>query len=302
MAETKPEETATPLEEVVSEPKPDETPTGTKPEVPKGYEGKSPEELVKILQDYETQIGKQSTELGTLREDAERYRQDLEDQRRMAELYRQPQTSYGQDPYGQRIPPAQEIPQPKRQFNYEDPESEVVRIMEERDAKKQQQALKMSAQNAVNEGKYAYQQGRQVAYGQNPELFKGVEREVEQRIYNTYAPFAQMGTPVKEFVGDPKVWEKVAYNVHIDRGDFERIKPSKAPPVKPTRTETPQSARTPLAEVAMTTELDWNDPDTQKVLRDYSKYGINKEEAKKIIEEEQKSPTDMVLNPLRRTR
>jgi hypothetical protein len=269
--------------EPAPEPKPETEPETF--EIPDELKGKSQEDLAKMVLETKKKLGEQGDNLGNKVKDLEaaieRNRQDAEDRQRAYDMYNQPQVNYGVDPYGRTLQPE---PQTSRQFQYEDADSEVRRIIQEEDAKKQQQFQVGAVQQAQNEGKYAFQQGRQEAYRSNPDLFKGIEREVEQRVFQTYAPYAQKGVSVKEFVGNPDIWNKVAYNVHLDNQDFDRITPRKQPPVQATQTETPTPARTALTETRMTTEMDWNDPETQALLRGYGK---TPEEAREIIEKEQ---------------
>lgn len=297
MAEIK-EEIATPLEEVVSETKPEEALKEVKPEaIPKEYEGKTPEELIQVLKDKETELGRRSTEIGTLRDDRDRYRQDAEDQRRTAELIvqqPQPQTPAGHDPYGRPLAPV--TPQEPRQFQYENADAEVRRIIQEEGTKNQRQVIQAAVKTAWEEGAKAFPVGRNAAIQKYPELLRGIEREVEDEVKNFYAPQAKQGIFVHQFVADPNTWKIAAENVRVRRGEYE-IAPRKGPPVKSTPTETPTSGRTPLSEVTNTTELDWNDPKVRQVMADS---GMTKEEVRKVIEEEQQNPTDVGVGQIKK--
>lgn len=293
MAETE-KEIATPLEDVVSEPTPEETPPEVKPEIPKEYEGKTPEELIQVLKDKETELGRRGTEIGTLRDDATRLRQDMDDQRRTAELIAQqpqPQTAYGQSTYGQPVP----TEEPK-QFQYEQADAEVRRIVQEEGTKSRQQALQSAAKFAWDAGAKAFPVGRNAALQKYPDLMRGIEGEVETMIKDVYGQQARQGIPVDQVVSDPNTWKIAAENVRVKRGEYE-VTPRKAPPVRSTPTETPTSGRTPLSEVSNTTELDWGDPKVREMM---AASGMTKEEVRKVIEDEQENPTDVGVGQIRK--
>lgn len=295
MAEEKKEVASS--EKEVSDLKPEETPTEKETEfkIPKEYEGKSQEELVKQLQEKEKLIGKQGQELGervkSLEDDVERYRRDEEDRQRMYEMHSQQPQNLGYDPYGRPIYPPSAQPEPKEPepFDYERAGSEVRRIYADERQKEQQRAQVTSQRQSVEEGKYAYQQGRKAAFQEDTDLYKGIEREVEQRVYQTYAPYANMGISVKEFVGNPSIWKKVAQNIRLDREEYDYLVPKKGSPMKAVQTETPTSAKPTTSGIPGQYDLDTSDPDLQAFKAAVKEHGVAKspEEVKEIIKKEQ---------------
>jgi hypothetical protein len=76
--------------------------------------------------------------------------------------------------------------EPKADWNFEKPiesvEQIVRRELDAREKKRQESDL----QRVKAEAQSNYAEGRSLAMRQNPELFEGVEREVEDAIYKSY--------------------------------------------------------------------------------------------------------------------
>jgi len=262
-------------------------------EIPEDLRGKTDEELAKMVLDTRKKLGEKGQETGeklkSLEEElkAEKeYRRQREDEARLAELYQQQPSYTGIDPYGQPIP--QEPAKPRKQFNYEDPYGSMEEYLAEREKRQQQQAHVAARYNATEEGKLSFQEGRQKAFRLDPDLYKGIEREVEQRIFNAYAPLAQGGMSVKQYVGNPDVWRQTAANVRLQSGEFELV-PKKTRPMKATPTETPTPARPMSDDVPGMYDLDTNDPKMQAWLQVMSKYKVGQtpDKRKEILRKQQ---------------
>lgn len=265
-----------------------------KPEtqIPKEYEGKSQEELIQLLQEKEQFIGKQGQELGTklkdLEEKFETYRRDKEDEARMARTYQQPQ-NVGYDPYGQPIQPDKpESVNELERFNYERPITEFKKLYAEERKREQEQAKVAQRQQALQTGQISYQKGRNDAYRSNPDLYRGIEREVEKQIQDTYLPYANMGVPVDQYVSDPSIWRKVAQNIRLDREEFDHLVPKKPQPIKAVETETPTPAKPAFGDIPGQFDLDM-DEDMVRWNKAMEREGldITPEKRKEILRAEQ---------------
>jgi len=272
------------IEPGASEAKPEEPETF---EIPEDLREKSQEELAKMYVETRKKLGEQGKDWGekarTLEDKIgalEAYRQQAEDERRLQEMYQPPQAGYQPQPQ----------PEDKPTFDYEHPFASVESYLQQRERRQAEQTQVTMRQRAINEGKYSYQQGRNFAYRDEPELYRGIEREVEQRVYQTYAPFANQGISVKEFVGDPAVWRKAAQNVRLDRGEYDQLRPSKAPPMRATQTEIPSSTKPATTELPGQFDLETTTPDMiafDKAMADAGGLKVSPEERKKILKSEQ---------------
>jgi hypothetical protein len=270
---------------VAPEPKPADPEPFTMPEE---LRDKSQEELAKMLQETKKKLGEQGKDFGerakTLEDKIaglEAYRQQTEDERRMYEMYNQPQPQQ---------PQYQPQPEDKPTFDYERPLASIESYLQQREKQQATQNQAIVRQKTINEGKFAFQQGRTLAYRDDPELYRGIERDVEQRVYQTYAPFANQGVAVDKFVGDPSIWRKVAQNVRIEREEYDYLRPKKQPPIRPTPSDVPNPAQRQTQELPGQYELDTNSPDIvalEKAIRVEGGIEVSPEERKKILKAEQ---------------
>lgn len=285
--ETKKDE-ITPIEPGASDIMPEEEPKTI--EIPPELKEKSQEELARLLQetrkqfdDTKKKLGEQGQDLGerlkTMEDRLEYYRRGEEDRQRLYDMYNQPATQSPQS-QGPQTPG----------FNYEDPDGSITKILDARDRQRQEQMRVMARQAAVKEGSAAYRQGRDLAYRQEPELYRGIERDVEQRIYDTYSWLAEKGTSVKDYVGNPGIWKKAAQNIRLEREEYNHLIPRKSPPMSATSTETPQPAKMSSSELPGQFDLSVNDKDMQafdRALELEAGVKMTPEERKKILKEEQ---------------
>jgi hypothetical protein len=57
----------------------------------------------------------------------------------------------------------------------------------------------------------------------NPKLYEGIEREVEQAVFQSLAPYANQGYDVSGALMDPKTWESAAAFTRIQKGQYDRL-------------------------------------------------------------------------------
>ena len=250
----------TPKEDAVPEVKPEDQ----VPEVPEEFKGKTPEDLIKEIQASQKELGKQSKEVGELRN-------SLEYEKQMRELAVQRKREADAQPI-----PAEE---PRVDWNYEKPVESVEQIIDkrlnEREGKRQQDDL----QRVQDEAKSYYAEGRRLSMSQNPKLFEGVEREVEDGVYRAYM---NRTIGIHE-LRNPEAWAMTANLIHLRDGNMDRLQPTSIKPVETPSTELPTPAKPGTTEKPFT-GLDYTDEGTQKMVK---QYGLTKEEAEEIIKEEQ---------------
>ena len=268
---TLPEEILEPLEEPQEKPKPD---------VPEQFRDKSAEELVDIIKEKESQIGKQSTEVGDLRSRLDALERQ---QQQAANFYQQPVHPYGM--VGQ-YPPQQE-PAPTYSSDDYIPAGEVQKIIDQRLGQAEQNRLLMETQRQAVEAQSAFYSGRE-AMKSNPKWFDGIENDVESVIYGNYIASQSTSTPMSiHQLRDPKTWEKAAAWVRINRGEYDKLQRTQGKPMAHTPTETPSQAKPVEEEVD---QMEWT-PEKEALYRGLGidKYGkriATKEEIAELMREE----------------
>lgn len=254
----------TPKPDDVPEPKPDQPP---KPDLPKEYEGKTMEDLVKEHQELQKKLGEQGKELGDTKSNLAYQQQLLEMERRRGEQARiQPETP--------------EQPKPV-DWDYTNPIPSVEEVVERRIAAREKQWQDQAAQQIQSEAGANYASGRRIAMQQNAKLFEGIEAKVEQAMSEAY----QRRYIDHRQLGDPQQWVGAARLVHLADNNLDRLQSAEVKPVGSTETELPTPAKPGTAEKPFT-GLDYTDREVQKMM---DQYGLTREEAEEIIKEEQEA-------------
>lgn len=250
-----------PTEEVKAEEAPKaETPTkedkgGTTPDILKRVEGKSPEELTKIIAEQEKMIGQQSTVINTQKEDLGRY----ETQQPQTPQYQQPgQFPNPYNPYGAPqdqsmgypgYQPGYQQPQPffpqpgmpqwgqpqPEQFNYENPMESINKAVEQRLAMAEQKRQQDEIRKYSFEMKNAYDEGKYKAFKSNPKLFKGIEQSVEGGIMAG----VQRGVFTTADLRREDTWEMAGKLARLQRNEFSYLQPEQQPAISAPHSETP---------------------------------------------------------------
>jgi hypothetical protein len=187
------------------------------------YDGKSADDLKAMLKDAQKQIGKQSTEVGEVR----RLREEMES---LKQAVTRPQF----DP-GVYYPPQ---PAPEEEFDYANPKASVEKLVEKRLNAERQQYLMRQAQENARDAQAGFENAKKVAYRDNPELFKGIERDVEGQLFQAW----KMGAADKRMLGDPQTFVAAATLVRLNNGTLGEVYQSRKTVTAP-KMETPNSRR-----------------------------------------------------------
>ena len=264
----------------VEDPKVTPPPTGDPPEggepteLPEHLKGKSPDELAKMVLEKESQIGKQSTEIGDLRTETQKARDDLNYLRGVEEIRRhQEQKRIAEEDAKTRTPQEDKPP-----WNYENPLESVEKVVKTEREKEKKEAFNTRIQENVNLARSAFAEGQKVMDVEK-ELYEGIEEETRQAVFQYYVPYIQQGYDVSQQMRDPKAWKVAAQNIRLGRGEVDKLKAESKPinPVSPTDQEVPGSPTggdTPAGEL---------DPEVKNIA---DQYGLKYEEAQEIIQEE----------------
>lgn len=213
-----------------TEPTPLDKPGGE----PGKYDGKSVDELRKILTDQEKVQGEMSGKIDKFKGDADYWRNKADAVERERQLYAQNLINRPQAP-------ADATVQKETPFNWEKPIDSVDSRIDQKLGERDMTMSHQKVAEVQEEAKMAFQDGFKRSVRENPHLFEGdtFQDEVVNFMYNYYAPFAEKGMPVSRYVGNPDVWKKVAQNKRLDNQEFDRLQPEKISPVSPTATNIP---------------------------------------------------------------
>jgi len=187
--------------------------------------GKSPEELVSMLKAQESMISKQGNDIGDLRNEITRSREEqrlaIEQERRLREMQGQPaqvqQPSY--------------VPPDERQFDYERPVTSVNKLMDERlqiEFEKREAARRQYEQQMNSERIQSnYVRGRDKVFARKDPLYEGIEPLVENLVQQTF-----MGgkMPIED-LKEEETWLTAAQIIRLKRGEIDRLTKPKIQPV-----------------------------------------------------------------------
>lgn len=197
----------------------------TEPKAEDKWTGKSPEELVSMLKNQESMISKQGNDIGELRNEITRSREEqrlaLEQDRRLREMQGVPQHP-AQPPYQ---------PPDERQFDYERPVTSVNRLFDERiqsefekrEATRRQYEQQMNSERIQS----AYVRGRDRVFSKKDPLYEGIEPQVENLVQQTF-----MGgkMPIED-LKEEETWETAAQIIRLKRKEFDKLTKPKTQPV-----------------------------------------------------------------------
>lgn len=245
------------------EPKPGDSPA---PTIPKEYEGKSMEDVIKMVADAQKELGERSKEIGELRNNLA-----YSDQLRELAMQRT------------REPQAVQAEEPQPDWNFEKPIESSREIARQEIAAARKQDQQYNVQRVREEAQSNYAEGRRIAMQRNPALYEGIEREAENAVYEGY----QRGHAKLHDLRSPDAWDIVAKMIHLRDNRYDRLQPAAIQPVETVGGQLPTPARPGTTEKPFT-GLDYTDREVQKMM---DQYGLTKEDAEEIIKEEQEATT-----------
>jgi len=251
----------TPQPEPVPEPEPKEPPV---PTIPKEYEGKTLEEMIRMDQESQKTIGEQAKQVGDLKNNLA-----YSDQLRELAMQRAREGS-------QAVQQPEEL---KLDWNFEKPIESVQEIVKRELDTREKKRQVNDLEKVKAEAKSNYAEGRSLALKQNPDLFEGIERETEDAVYNSY----MTGIIGAHALRNPEAWNMAAKLIHLRDGKIDRLQSTGVKPVETVGGELPTPAKPGTTEKPFT-GLDYTDEGVQKMMK---QYGLTKEEAEEIVKEGQ---------------
>lgn len=205
------------------------------PDIPDKWKGKSAEEVAKAYEELEKKLGNQANELGELRNTISYYDRQIQQQ------YASQQNPYGQSgQYGQGGFQQGQSDVPDDASFFDKP-SESVRALVRKELFADQQQRKQEEMRRIAMDAYSnFEEGKR-HMSRNKRLFEGIENEVASSIQQLFT--ASGGTIPPNKLRDPEAWELVARHLRFQRGEYDRIAPSKPSPTAPVSTGEPDSVK-----------------------------------------------------------
>jgi len=183
-------------------------------EVPEKWRGKSPQELIAVLTERESMIGKQSRDVKEARDEATYLRQLVES--------------------GGETKPA-EPEKPETQFDWANPGGSIRQYVGEAMAEFQ-------ARTQATRAEHCYMKGMKDAMASRPELFEGIEDNVKALVKDAY-----MNKTIRnpDDLENPETWYGTAGLIRFVKSGykFPESKGSKVRAMSATDTEKPGSGR-----------------------------------------------------------
>jgi hypothetical protein len=258
-----------PVPEPSGAPDPTPEPVPEPSDIPERFQGKKPEEIIKMYEEAEKEKDRLGTEVGNLRKETDEYRNNLAYYQNLAQDL-QAQREKGGQPESSATPDVR--------FDYDNPVPSVQQVVQTELQKYEEKRKKMAEEREYKEATVNYAGGRNAALKSNPDLFRGIERQVEQGVWQAYQGKWVGAHDLK----DPKTWENAARLIHMNNEDYDRLVPPKVNPVPPTPTERPGATKTePPEEEAPHLELD----DFGKELLTHRPEGMSEEDFLKLVQE-----------------
>ena len=232
---------------------------------------KTAEDLAATIKEYESKLGSQGQELGELKKrlaymEEEQRRRDYE----LAARKTIPE-------HREELPPTEEIDE----FDYTRPGKSVAEItrkelakeLEKRERTRREYDVRMYQEYA----KKNYETGWRKAREKNPALFEGIETDVQDLLYQTFAG-GKLGA---DELADDRVWERTAQLLWLERGKPEKIiTKERIDPMRPAGSgNLPEQVKPGLKKEGVYSF----DEKSKEIMKGFN---LTEEEAKKIIDTE----------------
>ena len=226
--------------------------------------GKSVSDLAKELEDAKKRLDERDNQLRDLSYKFE-YLDNLQKQ---IQAQRESQPTYQPQQFEASV-----------EWDYDKPVDSVKKVVEAERQKWEKELAERERQKQAQEAVTCYTEGRKQSFRQFPKLMEGVEKEVEQAVFESYR--RGIISPYDMRTTEP--WFTAAQLIHLRNGNIDRIK-SAIQPMRSSSEELPTSGSTFVAGESSEPALDYTDRETLEVME---QMGTSREEAEKIVREEQ---------------
>lgn len=194
-------------------------PEGAQPTVPEKYRDKTPDDLIRMLEEREQSISKQGAEVGDLRKEIERTREEM----RALELERRARESMGAQPQGFAPPEPKRPTLDEEAWDYQRPVTSTAKIVDQMVRaeldRREQSRMQYEQQVRFERAKMNFVEGRDAAYSNKTPLYEGIEGTVENALYAAWAD----GRIHDDDLRRPKTWETMAQLIRLNRGEVDKL-------------------------------------------------------------------------------
>lgn len=248
--------------------------------LPENLKGKTPEELAKMVVEKETHIGKLGTDIGELRTEKDKFKDDLNYAKGVEEIRRHQEQKKLDEEAALKQPPKPDTPK----WDYEDPVKTVDERIDTRVRQEREEGFKARVTENIGTARSAFAEGQKIM-DSDKELYEGIEEETRQGVFQYYAPYIQQGQDVSTQMRDPKSWRVCAQNIRLARGEIDKLKAEPAPGIVPV---SPIDQGVPGSPSGQTGPMSEIDPEIRSIQNQYGLDKLTDEELREIIQEEAK--------------
>lgn len=214
------------------------------PELPERFQDKKIEDVIEMFEKAERERDRSGTEVGNLRKEVDDIKNTASYFQNTAQELQKKLEQGGAQPVGEETPDLTGF--------YDNPLPLVTQVIQRELKKDKDSREKGEKEREYQRASMNFATGRSRSMKDNPELFKGIERQLEQGMWGYY----QKGNVTADELRDSKTWENGARMIHMANEDYDRIVPPKVTPVSSTPTEKPNTAKAELPEDEVHIELD----------------------------------------------
>jgi len=257
-----------------NEPAPEPEPEPEPPELSERFQGKKIEDVIEMFEKAEKERDRSGTEVGKLRGEIDDTKNTASYYQNMAQDLQTKLEKGGAKPEGEATPDLTGF--------YDNPLPLMTQVVQSELKKDRETREKTEQTREYQRASMNFATGRSKSMQDNPELFKGIEKQIENGMWQYY----KSGRVSADELRDPETWENGARILHMANKDWDRIVPPKVVPVSPTETEIPGAANKNLPEEeAPKLELDAFGEE----MREHAiKGGMEDKEFQKLVKETKK--------------
>ena len=262
-----------PVKEPGSVPDPTPEPEPEPSEIPERFQGKNLGQVIEMFEKVEKDRDRSGTEVGNLRKEVDEIKNTASFFQNTAQELQSKLERGRVKPEGEETPDLTGF--------YDNPVPLVQQVIQRELKKDRETRDKTEKEREYQRASMNFATGRGTAMKNNPELFRGIENQLEKGMWQYY----QKGNVSVDELRDSKTWENGARMIHMANENFDRIVPAKVIPVTPTETEKPGTVKTETPEEAPKVELDAFGEE----MRDHAiKGGMEEKDFNKLVKETKK--------------
>jgi hypothetical protein len=215
---------------------PEPTPEPEPYEPPERFQGKKLKDVIEMFEKTEKERDRSGTEVGELRKELDGTKNSAFYYQNQAQDLQTKLERGGVKPEGEATPDLTGF--------YDNPLPLMEQVIDSRLKKDREVREEAEQKQEYQRASMNFAVGRSEAMKSDPELFKGIERQLEEGMW---AYWKAKKISVEE-LARTKTWINGARMIHLANEDLDRLVPPKIVPLSPTPTEKPGAAKPDLPE------------------------------------------------------